>query len=231
MPLLYYGLVIVGTAALLLAVYNLIIIKRCGGRRRHVQSSSSSSSSSSQPSNRVSEAVAPISQSYDGLIFNRNLLLSSFKYKKEAAEGESECPVCLCGFEEGEEVRNLPRCKHSFHAHCIDMWLFSHFDCPICRTPVLHFCQLFPPPPPPRPPESSGDGLLRSAINGVAVWGLDYLGPAKIELITFWELNGFHVGSNSISISFVSWQTEQLSRPKWGRWRVWSVCCLVCYFL
>nr|GEU57478.1 photosystem II PsbX [Tanacetum cinerariifolium] len=48
-----------------------------------------------------------------------------------------ECSVCLSVFEEGEEVRKLPRCNHSFHASCIDMWLYSHFDCPLCRAPVV----------------------------------------------------------------------------------------------
>ncbi|MBA0650453.1 hypothetical protein Goklo_017871, partial [Gossypium klotzschianum] len=47
-----------------------------------------------------------------------------------------ECVVCLLGFEDDEVVRQLHRCKHSFHAPCIDMWMYSHSICPICRTPV-----------------------------------------------------------------------------------------------
>ncbi|KAJ1437145.1 Zinc finger, RING-type [Sesbania bispinosa] len=148
MPMLYYGLVVVGTAAIVLAIYNLIIIKRCN--RHHTQS---------QPAgaNRLQVEGVPESRSFDNP--QRNLL-SSFKYKKEVvAKGEEqeqvggcdggedydyECPVCLSVYEEGEEVRKLPRCKHSFHAICIDMWLYSHFDCPICRTPVGPFCHNFP---------------------------------------------------------------------------------------
>ncbi|OMO70624.1 Zinc finger, RING-type [Corchorus capsularis] len=70
---------------------------------------------------------------------------SSFKYRKglleslefaTADEEASECVVCLLGFEDGEEVRKLDTCKHSFHAPCIDMWMYSHSNCPICRTPV-----------------------------------------------------------------------------------------------
>lgn len=132
LPMLYYGLVVVGTAALVLAVYNLIIIKWCTRRQ----------SRSEQRQNRYIEATTA-SQSFESL--NRNLL-SSFKYKKdvnitmggedEEESSEYECPVCLSIFEEGEEVRQLPRCKHSFHAPCIDMWLYSHFDCPVCRAPV-----------------------------------------------------------------------------------------------
>ncbi|XP_015081735.1 RING-H2 finger protein ATL40-like [Solanum pennellii] len=45
-----------------------------------------------------------------------------------------ECTVCLSALEDGERVRNLPNCKHVFHAECIDKWFGSHSTCPICRT-------------------------------------------------------------------------------------------------
>jgi hypothetical protein len=44
------------------------------------------------------------------------------------------CAVCLEDFEEGEELRTMPECLHSFHVPCIDMWLNSHTSCPICRA-------------------------------------------------------------------------------------------------
>ncbi|KAE8670367.1 putative Subunit H2 [Hibiscus syriacus] len=47
-----------------------------------------------------------------------------------------ECAVCLSEFEEGESGRVLPRCNHSFHSECIDMWFRSHSTCPLCRTSV-----------------------------------------------------------------------------------------------
>ncbi|PQM37556.1 RING-H2 finger protein ATL33 [Prunus yedoensis var. nudiflora] len=46
----------------------------------------------------------------------------------------SKCPVCLSVFADGEEVRRLSVCKHSFHALCINMWLKDHSNCPICRA-------------------------------------------------------------------------------------------------
>ncbi|XAR67116.1 hypothetical protein NMG60_11013552 [Bertholletia excelsa] len=60
----------------------------------------------------------------------------SEKWLRKIKAFDSECPICLSLFEEGEEVRKLPRCKHSFHASCIDMWLYSHYDCPVCRATV-----------------------------------------------------------------------------------------------
>lgn len=51
-------------------------------------------------------------------------------------EAPPECAVCLSEFEDGEEARLLPKCKHSFHVDCIDMWFHSHSTCPLCRSPV-----------------------------------------------------------------------------------------------
>lgn len=60
------------------------------------------------------------------------------KYQKEIrpAKISGECPVCLSVFADGEEVRELSVCKHSFHSSCIDLWLSNHSNCPICRTTV-----------------------------------------------------------------------------------------------
>lgn len=136
MPMLYYGLVVVGTAAIVLAIYNLLLL-----RRGHARSPPSGASS-----NGLGTTIDGVSEITRRLESQQRQLLSSFKYKKEEVgkekkeeeeEEDFECPVCLSVYEEGEEVRKLPQCKHYFHVLCIDMWLFSHFDCPICRTPVL----------------------------------------------------------------------------------------------
>lgn len=124
MSMLYYGLVVVGTAAIVLALYNLLVVKFCleftdyRSRQR---------------------AGGQIPGGISGWRFHESV--SSFKYKREGGDvdgdGDSECAVCLSVFEEGEEVKQLPRCGHCFHASCIDMWLHSHVDCPLCRTPVV----------------------------------------------------------------------------------------------
>ncbi|KAL2327244.1 hypothetical protein Fmac_020671 [Flemingia macrophylla] len=147
MPMLYYGLVVVGTAAMVLAIYNLILLKRSYAHVTRAQFSFEE--------NRV-ERILERGRSLDSQ--HRNLL-SSFKYTKEVVatkeeEEDFECPVCLSVYEEGEEVRKLPQCKHCFHVICIDMWLYSHLDCPICRTPVIEplICS----------PENSRDGSMES---------------------------------------------------------------------
>lgn len=46
----------------------------------------------------------------------------------------SECAVCLDGFQKGEKCRMLPVCRHTFHAQCVDSWLYKNPLCPICRA-------------------------------------------------------------------------------------------------
>ncbi|KAJ4765809.1 RING/U-box superfamily protein [Rhynchospora pubera] len=57
-----------------------------------------------------------------------------------------ECSICLCGVQDGEVVKLLPRCKHSFHRTCVDLWLKDHSTCPICRLEVLDSASVTVPP-------------------------------------------------------------------------------------
>ncbi|XWS68252.1 hypothetical protein CRYUN_Cryun04dG0074700 [Craigia yunnanensis] len=60
------------------------------------------------------------------------------KYKRgEGLVEGTECSVCLNEFEEDETLRLLPKCSHAFHIPCIDTWLRSHTNCPICRAPIV----------------------------------------------------------------------------------------------
>ncbi|KAK3037827.1 hypothetical protein RJ639_031868 [Escallonia herrerae] len=65
-------------------------------------------------------------------------LLPLCKYTKDIGSVSKTqggtCAVCLCEFEDGEAVRVLPECLHPFHVPCIDMWLYSHSNCPLCRA-------------------------------------------------------------------------------------------------
>lgn len=44
------------------------------------------------------------------------------------------CAICLTDFKVGDQVRVLPECFHVFHVPCVDVWLFSHPNCPLCRA-------------------------------------------------------------------------------------------------
>ncbi|KAK0590276.1 hypothetical protein LWI29_024819 [Acer saccharum] len=73
------------------------------------------------------------------------------KYKKGDGliEG-SDCSVCLSEFEEDESLRLLPKCSHAFHVQCIDTWLRSHSNCPLCRANIF-FISASPPQLAPQP--------------------------------------------------------------------------------
>ncbi|XP_031277154.1 RING-H2 finger protein ATL2 [Pistacia vera] len=62
--------------------------------------------------------------------------LPVFVYSSKTHPESLDCAVCLSEFEENESGRVLPKCKHSFHIECIDMWFHSHSTCPLCRSPV-----------------------------------------------------------------------------------------------
>ncbi|GJJ69477.1 hypothetical protein EMPS_01823 [Entomortierella parvispora] len=57
---------------------------------------------------------------------------------KDASASESldeNCTICLDAYQTTDRLRPLP-CKHAFHVECIDTWLRSNAQCPICRQEV-----------------------------------------------------------------------------------------------
>eukprot|EP01062_Namystynia_karyoxenos_P069467 TRINITY_DN6495_c0_g1_i3.p1 TRINITY_DN6495_c0_g1~~TRINITY_DN6495_c0_g1_i3.p1 ORF type:complete len:292 (+),score=67.24 TRINITY_DN6495_c0_g1_i3:72-947(+) len=54
---------------------------------------------------------------------------------EQLSEENKRCPICLCDFEEGEEVRALP-CLHVFHPECVDRWLKDNRVCPTCKKDI-----------------------------------------------------------------------------------------------
>jgi hypothetical protein len=127
----FYGIIIVGSMIIALVIYNVAMFGWCAyNRLLHPPMANASAGAADKKSL--------------GSVRQNPALVSTFKYKKgtennaeETPETDQcECVVYLSGFEDDEYVRQLPRCKHCFHAPCIDMWLCSHSECPLCRTPV-----------------------------------------------------------------------------------------------
>ncbi|GMJ11034.1 Arabidopsis Toxicos en Levadura 53 [Hibiscus trionum] len=90
------------------------------------------------------------------------------KYRKGdgLVEG-TDCSVCLSEFQEDESLRLLPKCSHAFHVHCIDAWLSSHSNCPLCRANIVSPLPL-PPPVTETPP---GNELPHDENVGAAIIG------------------------------------------------------------
>ncbi|PKU66706.1 RING-H2 finger protein ATL16-like [Dendrobium catenatum] len=63
--------------------------------------------------------------------------IPNFRYQRGRVQCSfHECSVCLNEFQEEERIRMLPNCFHVFHIDCIDTWLQTHKNCPICRSEI-----------------------------------------------------------------------------------------------
>ncbi|XP_071727495.1 RING-H2 finger protein ATL52-like [Rutidosis leptorrhynchoides] len=96
------------------------------------------------------------------------------KYKKgDGLVSCTDCLVCLVEFQEDESIRLLPKCSHAFHVHCIDTWLKTHSNCPLCRANVscdVKSSQVTLPPPQPPPPALMSAMTSELRERGVSIY-------------------------------------------------------------
>ncbi|KAF7803757.1 bifunctional riboflavin biosynthesis protein RIBA 1, chloroplastic [Senna tora] len=74
-------------------------------------------------------------------LISENIAVCKYKKGEGLVEG-TECSVCLSEFEDDENLGILPKCNHAFHVSCIDAWLVSHSNCPLCRAPIVEDTQM-----------------------------------------------------------------------------------------
>ena len=60
---------------------------------------------------------------------------TSMRMATTADEG-SACSICQDNFTSGQAIRKIVQCSHEYHRGCIDTWLQSNVQCPICRHDV-----------------------------------------------------------------------------------------------
>lgn len=91
------------------------------------------------------------------------------KYKRGDGliEG-TDCSVCLNEFQEDETLRLLPKCNHAFHIPCIDTWLRSHTNCPMCRAGILKINSSTLQLPPPWQSSSNNNNNNNSSSDSVS---------------------------------------------------------------
>ncbi|XP_052141804.1 E3 ubiquitin-protein ligase EL5-like [Oryza glaberrima] len=109
--------------------------------RRAVALQGYAASASASPSGRGGGAAAAPAAvgGLRGLAPSALAAIPKFAYRRGAAGGGggwAQCAICLGVVRDGEAVRRLPECKHLFHVECVDMWLYSHATCPLCRRDV-----------------------------------------------------------------------------------------------
>ncbi|KAI7743026.1 hypothetical protein M8C21_032691 [Ambrosia artemisiifolia] len=132
--------------------------------------------------------------------------ISVFKYKKEDGLFTcTDCSVCLGEFQENESIKVLPKCSHAFHVYCIDTWLKTHLNCPLCRANVCCDVKSSRPvsPPPLLPPLpvltnelGESDVTLEVRDEGQVKLkrskSMDYLGQTRVSLAQVMFLNQTH---------------------------------------
>ncbi|XP_016198987.1 RING-H2 finger protein ATL52-like [Arachis ipaensis] len=123
-------LLAMGSAAFVVSIYHLIAICFCNNRQNSNNNEQNlHQQDGGEPSTSTSVAHLIPSHKYHKKKVNEN-----GEEADDCGGSGGTCAVCLGDFEEGEELKTLPECMHSFHVPCIDMWLYSHTSCPVCRA-------------------------------------------------------------------------------------------------
>jgi hypothetical protein len=60
---------------------------------------------------------------------------------EQASQDEEyvQCTICQDMYTEGQAIRTIHHCHHSFHKTCIDSWFQSNTRCPICRYDIREY--------------------------------------------------------------------------------------------
>ena len=128
-------------SAFLLVSYYAIISKYCGntdqsGRRRSSRDNENPDEEFEDNDNpSIHEPWHVVTNGLDEALI-KSITVCKFKKGDGLIDG-TDCSVCLSEFEDNESIRLLPKCSHAFHIPCIDTWLRSHSNCPLCRAQVV----------------------------------------------------------------------------------------------
>ena len=49
---------------------------------------------------------------------------------------DQQCTICFENFTDGQELRRINHCEHTFHKTCIDRWFTTNVRCPNCRHDI-----------------------------------------------------------------------------------------------
>lgn len=131
---LFVGLLGVIAGAIIVATLHCMLLGWCNAEESRAESPTEnrrSANMGTDGTNRDRGTASSSSMSNSSTV----QLIPISKYKKGC--NEWACAICLGEFTENDDLRVLPECAHPFHVHCIDKWLFSHPNCPLCRADIV----------------------------------------------------------------------------------------------
>lgn len=173
-------------SAFLLVSYYAVVSKYCGNmeslRRRLQRDQEEENNGTHTPRNELWQAATT------GLdeVLIKSIAVCKYKKGDGLVEG-TDCSVCLSEFQEDESLRLLPKCRHAFHLPCIDMWLKSHSNCPLCRSAVIPTSSSppqLPAPAPDTPPEHRSTAEHQRDNDAVATDEEQQTGEAEPSLVS-----------------------------------------------
>ncbi|GAB4850930.1 hypothetical protein Ancab_030230 [Ancistrocladus abbreviatus] len=143
-PVIAIALIGILATAFLLVSYYVFVIKCCLYWHRIDflrRFSSRRQPHNTNPSSIVYSPAIIVSRGLDESVIQS---IPIIRFRKEARKvsqsGDEgcyyECAVCLSEFKEGEKLRVIPNCCHAFHIDCIDVWLQTSANCPLCRSSI-----------------------------------------------------------------------------------------------
>ena len=50
---------------------------------------------------------------------------------------DTECSICNVLYVTGDIIRTFNKCPHYYHYKCIDTWLHTHKNCPVCTVDII----------------------------------------------------------------------------------------------
>lgn len=140
-PILAISILGILTTSILLISYYVFVVRCCINWRRSDVITRFSASWRRSENPPLAYSTATRSR---GLEESAIRAIPTFRYRKggggdggeQGKRSIHECAVCLNEFQEGERIRLLPNCLHVFHIDCIDTWLQTNANCPLCRSDI-----------------------------------------------------------------------------------------------
>ncbi|KAG9144222.1 hypothetical protein Leryth_022086 [Lithospermum erythrorhizon] len=134
-------------SAFLLVCYYTIITKYCRRRNNSITSTANGDVTNHDQWQDVAQSGLD-----DKII--KSITVCKYQKGDGLIEG-TECAVCLSEFQENENLRLLPKCTHAFHLPCIDTWLKTNTNCPLCRSSATPTTSITTSPTPAPNPQTS----------------------------------------------------------------------------
>ncbi|RVX19203.1 RING-H2 finger protein ATL1 [Vitis vinifera] len=135
-PILAIAVLSIMATAFLLVSYYIFVIKCClSWHHIELLRRFSTSQSRQQEDPLMDYSPTFLNRGLDESLFHQ---IPTFLFRRGQSEEGSfhGCVVCLNEFQEHDMIRVLPNCSHAFHLDCIDIWLQSNANCPLCRSSI-----------------------------------------------------------------------------------------------